>query len=332
MFNYRMSNSPDAYRNIFATQPAITSGSSSLFKPLPSTATSALTTSLLGTSRTSPLPKRRYSIGGLPTSTSVADYLNLPIQETAANANLSNLLSETYKSISRSSNILNRRLSYEMALDNANLTNIIDDNINSDIIKYDLINNLTTTATLTPTKYSNYYSQPAIGTEHLLGTSATPLAPTSFYTNSYQPTRNTSLNLYPSNRLMSDDYLLSKPIFSKNYDTLPLASSYLTDDCYTRPFNALSTHTSRLLTQTHSSNPCLSQTQFNPYSTALNRSTYYPLPTRQPSSSSLNRYTYNAPSFYHRPSSRLDLDTNKSNDIKRQVSFKFDVDEMSFDP
>lgn len=139
-----MSNSPDAYRNIFATQPAITSGSSSLFKPLPSTATSALTTSLLGTSRTSPLPKRRYSIGGLPTSTSVADYLNLPIQETAANANLSNLLSETYKSISRSSNILNRRLSYEMALDNANLTNIIDDNINSDIIKYDLINNLPT--------------------------------------------------------------------------------------------------------------------------------------------------------------------------------------------
>lgn len=58
-------------------------------------------TSLLGT--TSP-PRRRYSIGGFP-SASITEYLNL-MQSANESAHLSNLLNETSKSITRSSQIL----------------------------------------------------------------------------------------------------------------------------------------------------------------------------------------------------------------------------------
>lgn len=68
--------------------------------------TSRTTSNLIGTSllgSTSP-PRRRYSIGGLP-SASITEYLNL-MQSANESAHLSNLLNETSKSITRSSQIL----------------------------------------------------------------------------------------------------------------------------------------------------------------------------------------------------------------------------------
>lgn len=290
------------------------------------------TSSTLGLNRMSPLPIRRYSYSGLPSSTSINDYVTLPINDNVAN--ISSLISETCQSISRSSNILNRQLSADMALNNpcyTSLSNLIDENIQSDIVKYDLLNDITTTANIAPIKYTNFYSQPTIADRMMF----MPTATTSYFN------RNPPLS---TNRLISDDYLLSKPIFSKNYNRL--TSSYVNDDYYTQPFTTPSYH--------YASNPCLSsqttytQPTYNHYplsSSSFNRN-YYPsyhqpqFTSRPPSISSLNRYTtypnnyassFN-PQPYYRTGSRLDLDNPKNNEIKRQVSFKFDVDQMSFDP
>lgn len=325
------------------------SSTSNFYIPLTTAATSNLNSSIYGLNQTSPLPRRRYSIGGLPTSSSIADFLNLPIQENAANTNITNLLNETYRSISRSSNILNRQFPNELVLSSSNICSsnicdLIDENINSEIIKYDLLNDLTTTASITPTsKYTNYYSQPTINNDLLY--SCKPATTTSSYFNN-----SNARNFYRNRRLLSDDYLLSKPIFSRNYNNSSLTSSYLPDDYQTSsslplPINTLSSlQTNRLIPHHHhyASNPCLSQTHSShlPYSSSPYYRNYYqsqpqPPPTRQPSMSSLNRYAYSnykdfVQPFYRTPS-RLDLDNSKSNEIKRQVSFKFDVDTMSID-
>lgn len=324
-------NSPtDALRNFYgptSTTQLSSTATSNLYKPpMPSVSNlmTSNTSSYMGLNRMSPLPMRRYSYSGaLPSSSFDGDYMTLPIADTNT-ANLTNLIAETCQSISRSSNILNRQLSADMALSNANLniTNLFDENIESDIIKYDLLNEITTTATPTPFKYTNFYSQPSI-TEHL------PTAmPISSYFN-----RNLPLT---SSRLISDDYLLSKPILSKNYNQL--ASSYVNDDYYTStqapPFRTYSQH--------YSSIPCLpSQSYHTPFNRNYYQSHYQPpFSSRPPSISSLNRYTtypnnyssgFNAHPPYYRTASRLDLDKPQSNEIKRQVSFKFDVDQMSFD-
>jgi len=237
-----------------------------------------------------------------------------------------------------------------MALSNTNITNLIDENIRSDIVKYDLLNEITTTANITPSKYSNFYSQPSIADP----LSALQYMPTAIVRQLPSlPPQQTSLASYfnrfttppptltTTNRLLSDDYLLSKPIFSKNYNQLN--SSYINDDYYnTQPFK---THSH------YASNPCLSSHSYlhnqHPLSSSsFNRSNYYQshhqpmFSSRPPSISSLNRYatlsnnyasSFNAQPYY-RTGSRLDLDNPKSNEIKRQVSFKFDVDQMSFDP
>lgn len=331
-------NSPtDALRNIYGpttstttnTQLASTASNNLYNSPATSNLMTTNTSSTLGLNRMSPLPIRRYSYSGLPSSASINDYMNLPITDNAAN--ISSLITETCQSISRSSNILNRQLSADMALSNpcyTSLSNLIDENIQSDIVKFDLLNDLTTTA-VAPIKYTNFYSQPTLADRIMCMPTAA--------TTSYFPNRNPPL---ATSRLISDDYLLSKPIFSKNYNQL--TSSYVNDDYYTQPFNTLSHH--------YASNPCLSSQTHNPYnhyplSTSFNRNYYqsYHQPSftsRPPSISSLNRFTTYSnnylnsfnPTPYYRTGSRLDLDNPKNNEIKRQVSFKFDVDQMSFDP
>jgi hypothetical protein len=337
-------NSPtDALRNIYGptsststnTQLASTATNNLYNSPATSNLMTTNTSSTLGLNRTSPLPIRRYSYSGLPSSTSINEYMNMPI--TDPTANISSLITETCQSISRSSNILNRQLSADMALSNpcyTSLSNLIDENIQSDIVKFDLINDITTTANAAPSIYTNMYSQPTLADRIMYMPTAT--ATTSYFPNRILPVPTTS-------RLISDDYLLSKPIFSKNYNQL--TSSYVNDDYYTQPYNSLSHH--------YSSNPCLSShtysthTPYNhyPLSSSFNRNYYQsyhqqPFASRPPSISSLNRYTtysnnYSGsfnPQPYYRAGSRLDLDNPKNNEIKRQVSFKFDVDQMSFDP
>jgi hypothetical protein len=284
------------------------------------------TSSFVGLNRIGSLPLRRYSYSGLPSSGSMTDSLNLVTQDSS----ITNLINETCQSISRSSNILNRQLSADMAQLGSvmSLSNLIDENIESDIVKYDLLNDITTTASnVMPIKYTNFYSQPTIATR------------------SYTATH----PHFNRNPLISDDYLLAKPIFSKNYNSL--TSSYINDDYYTTPQYNHYTHNH------YASNPCLSSHSY-PYhshhthpsssSSTFNRNYYQSHhqqpPTfsssRPPSISSLNRYaalsnnyssSFNAQPYY-RTSSRIDLDNPKNSEIKRQVSFKFDVDQMSFDP
>lgn len=339
-------NSPtDALRNIYGptsstttnTQLASTATNNLYNSPATSNLMTTNTSSTLGLNRTSPLPIRRYSYSGLPSSTSINEYMNMPITDNAVN--ISSLITETCQSISRSSNILNRQLSADMALGNpcyTSLSNLIDENIQSDIVKFDLINDITTTSNVAPIQYSNFYSQPTIADRMMY------MPPTATATTSYFPNRNPPLS---TSRLISDDYLLSKPIFSKNYNQL--TSSYVNDDYYTHPYNSFSHH--------YASNPCLSShtyptthTPYNhyPLSSSFNRNYYQsyhqqPFASRPPSISSLNRYTtysnnypgsFNPQPYIYRTGSRLDLDNPKNNEIKRQVSFKFDVDQMSFDP
>lgn len=307
--------------------------------PMP--ASNLLTTnasSYISLNRMSPLPTRRYSYSGsMQPSISISDNLNLLHNQ---DSNITNLITETCQSISRSSNILNRQLSADMAMSCTSLSNLIEENIESDIVKYDLINEITTTASAPPHNFPNFYTHarklPYVPS---LPLTVAPMVPS--YRNHSQ--------------LISDDYLLSKPIFSKNLNTL--TSSYISDDYnYVEPFSY--TQTPHYPTSHHySSNPCLSSQQFPtqnhlsythlPMSSAFNRNYYQshhqqPFSSRPPSISSLNRYTalsnnypssFNAPQPYYRTSSRLDLDNpNKGGEIKRQVSFKFDVDQMSFDP
>lgn len=329
-----------------------------LFTPTPAPASNLLTTnttSYIGLNSISPLPARRYSYSGaFPSSTSIADNLNFAMMhQPPHDSNISSLITETCQSISRSSNILNRQLSADMALSCMSLTNLIDENVESDIVKYDLLNDITTTATITPAKYSNFYTQ----ARHL------PCLPTL----PPQPLPGSS-SYFNRNSLISDDYLLSKPVFSKNFNSL--ASSYIHDDyqyatmpqSYTHTPQHYPQYTHYTPSQHYASNPCLSSSHVHyyhpqpshyppthPMSSAFNRNYYQshhqqPFSSRPPSITSLNRYSalaanpnhysssFNAQPYY-RTSSRLDLDnTNKSSEIKRQVSFKFDVDQMSFDP
>lgn len=290
------------------------------------------TSSYVGLNHISPLPTRRYSYSGtLPPSISISDNLNLIHNQ---DSNITNLITETCQSISRSSNILNRQLSADMALSCTSLSNLIEENIESDIVKYDLINEITTTASAAPSNFPNFYSH-----VRKLPYVPPPIAP--IMLPSYRP----------QPHLISDDYLLSKPIFSKNLNAL--TSSYISDDYnYVEP--QAYTHTPHYPTSHYASNPCLSSQypqnhlsySHHPMSSAFNRNYYQshhqqPFSSRPPSISSLNRYTplsnnysssFNAQPYY-RTSSRLDLDNpNKGGEIKRQVSFKFDVDQMSFDP
>jgi hypothetical protein len=350
-----------------------------LAPPPPSNLMTTNASSFIGLNRMSPLPMRRYSYSGLPSSTSFTDLnMNFDAALLHSNSSITNLINETCQSISRSSNILSRQLSADMALGgygSMSFTNLIDENVESDIVKFDLLNEITTTAPVAPLKYSDtFYSHP---TRHL------PVIAPSYF------------NRNVSHVLSSDDYLLSKPIFSKSYVSHPMSSSYISDDhgqqysnnfygaqplthsYHTTPPSHLHypTYTHHQLPLQHryhphyASNPCLSTHSYHnavapsvtattaypnslnhsALNSAFNRTYNYPSQlshqqafssSRPPSISSLNRYTtalsnnytnsFNAQPYY-RTSSRIDLDNPKGSEIKRQVSFKFDVDQMSYD-
>jgi len=333
--------------------------SSITLPPTPAVSSNLLSTnasSFIGLNRMSPLPKRRYSYSGLPSTPSMNDlHMSMNMNCAMVHENsIANLISETCQSISRTSDILNRQLSSDLALSCTSLSNLIEENIESDIVKYDLLNDITTTAAMTPLKYANnLYTQPA--KYNLMPTAIKP---------SY-------FNRNPSHYLSSDDYILSKPIFSKNYIN-PISSSYICDDHNTSynnyPTTTLATthyHSPPSHYHYHSphpnyhyaSNPCLSShhsyhnsprhsypiSNTNAFNRNYNYQSHHQQAfssSRPPSISSLNRYntttpgnypgSYNQP--YYRTSSRMDLDNPKGGEIKRQVSFKFDVDQMSFDP
>jgi hypothetical protein len=271
MYDYDMyDSSSDALRHIYGHSPTY-----SKVQPYNLCTTSAL-------SRAFPLQRRRYSIGGLPSS-SIADYCNLAENASILHnqsTNITNLLCEATKSLSRSSNILNQRFSHGG----------LPTRPGSD-------------PNLMPMPITNFNSYQNVMSHRL---------PTSFSSSNYDLS-----NYLPSYFKPSSDYLLSKPIYSNN-----LYSSHTANLSCQSPLGLLSP-TKKLPLQNYSSNPVLSHTvsSYLPYHSSTN----HPF-----CSDSTSAYYSNQP-MYHQiyPSSNIHLDYNRPNEMKRQVSFKFDVDTLS---
>lgn len=286
MYNYDMGTSPpDIYSQIYGYPNYI--GQQQI---LPSYSYEN------GLGRTSPLPRRRYSIGGLPS----ADYCSLTQNHNPTTSNhLTNLINETSKSISRSTEILNRRLLNEgissyPTLNIGEQSHFLNDNI-------------------VPMS-SNFYSHPNINTQQ-------PNYNSNYY--------NESSNYFPKFK-PSSDYLFSKPIYS-NSNAFSNQTNLLSHNSihsnhlnhHHHPHSILSSQPNKHLYshQHHASNPAISQS-----SNLLSHTTNYP-----PFSSGYINQHFDHHHYQIAPMSKLDLDYSKPAETKRQVSFKFDVDRISID-
>lgn len=254
------------------------------------------------------LPRRRYSIGGLP-SASMTDYMN-SMQNSAESTHLSNLLNETSKSITRSSQLLaDRRLSQGGGLSSYPVGGIscMDIPYRKEMSSFNL--QMPTNFSSHPNIYSHQPPNYSTTTSKLFDT-----------TN------------YLSHSKPFSQYFYSKPITNSVYNrTLSNPHQY--------PHSILS-H-SRNLPMHHSSNPALSQT-----SNWIPSHHYHNL-IPQPLSATAYHHNHHHPSSYsgysnqhfdhhhYQPTastlSKLDLDYSKQGETKRQVSFKFDVDTLSID-
>lgn len=306
MYDYETcSTTPDIMRNLYQGQP-------------PNYNTNYPSTSMWD--RSGRLPARRYSISGLPSS-SLVDYCNL--SDSAANlysqsVNLTNLLNETTKSLSRSSNILNMRYSQTPTLTQQQIGSV------DSIVNH-------------PSFYQTSQAQPPPPPppppppstqspyENMLPMSSNFCSYPNV--NTHMPNFNTStMTNYVGNYRPSSDYLLSRPIYS---NTCSNSSNLLS-----QPHSILS-QTRNLLSQHYASNPLLSRSLTNlPSSSSschfFNRRQ---LPVDYPPfvNDYGNNFSFKTNPYYQSPFSKLDLDYSRTNDMKRQVSFKFDVDTMSID-
>lgn len=306
MFDYETcSTTPELTRNLYQGQPSNYS-------------TNYTSTTMLD--RAARLPARRYSISGLPSNNSLVDYCNL--SENAANlysqsANITNLLSETTKSLSRSSNILNMRYAQTPTMTHQPIGSV-----DSLMSHPSLYQNPQLQQPLQPPPPPPPPPPPTY--EKLM-----PM-PTNFCSypnvNTHMPNYNTSNMVnYVGGYRPSSDYLLSKPIYSNTYANSPIVHS--------QPHSILS-QTKNILSQHYASNPIMSRSLTNlPSSSSsfnfLNRRQFpvdYP-----PFMNDYGNLSYKSNPYYQSSFSKLDLDYSRANDMKRQVSFKFDVDTLSFD-
>lgn len=271
------------------------------------------TTGSLGLSSPLLLPRRRYSIGGLP-SASMADYSNL-LQNSADTTHLSNLLNETSKSITRSSQLLaDRRLS-QSGLSNYPTVGGISCMDNMPYRKEMSSFNLHM-----PTNFS---SHPNI------------------YTNQQPSNYNTTTSrLFDTTNYLSH----SKPFSQYLYPKSMTNSAY--NRTYSNPNNqyphSILSHSRNIPPMHHSSNPALSQT-----SNWIPSQNYHHLIPQPSLATAYHQNHHHHPSSYsgysnqhfdhhhYQPTastlSKLDLDYSKQGETKRQVSFKFDVDTLSID-
>lgn len=261
------------------------------------------TTANLG--HTSP-PRRRYSIGGLP-SASMTDYLNL-MQNASESAHLSNLLNETSKSISRSTQILGgRRLSQSGLSSYPTIDNCGDTAFQSDnILNLPLLTNFSSHPNIysQPTNYNNTATQ--YFDTNYLSSYQKPLSHSFLYS---RPSTYTS-TLYPSN-LLSSTQLPSQTNTNATTQLLPHQS-------------ILSQSRNMFMPSHHASNPALSHSSnWMPHKTTSD--TYHHHPFSGYSNQHFDHH------YYQVPMSKLDLDYSKQGENKRQVSFKFDVDTLSID-
>lgn len=318
---------------------------------------------------TSPLPRRRYSIGGLP-SASMADYcsltqtLNQPTSSSLFNntqqqhhnntPHITNLLNETSKSISRSSQILNRRSTSGSGGIGGGLST---GGLHSSITNLDcgrssypalnlgeifLNNNISHSSNIdnniVPLS-SNFYSHPNIYTQ-----------PNNFCSSNTNLTNLNNLNYFDYKFRPSSDYLYtSKPIYSNTYSTtttLPTTQKY---SHYNYPTSSHNVHHNSLPFNHnhnyhhHSSNPTINNyhsQQFNQQHQQQSHQQYnhqqQPLHHQPTTTTSFNGYSNQHFDHHHynrlpMSMSKLDLDFTKPPEVKRQVSFKFDVDTLSID-
>lgn len=339
------------------------------------------TTNMMGSSLLGPSspPRRRYSIGGLP-SASITEYLNL-MQSANESAHLSNLLNETSKSITRSSQILgvssetSALPGYEAVLSGqfgdtcADTTAFQSDNLLSMPLAnyssqpniYPLPNYASTSAFYEPTassylshqkSFANFpsYSRPShnVSFTHPLATA------TSSYIAPHRPCSNlggpyqSALSLSRQNLFMPTHHTSNPALSSGGAHNTWIPSSH-----------------NRLAGATDPYTNSISQYNHQPSSSSMLGTTqhYFDLPSHhhhQHHSTTNNHHTMPLSStigggggggggyanqhfdhhYYQTPLqqqnqqqlAKLDLEYSKQGETqKRQVSFKFDVDNLSVD-
>lgn len=336
--------------------------------------------------RSGRLPARRYSISGSVPLSSMVDYCNL--SENAANlytqsANLTNLLNETTKSLSRSSNILNMRslgttasgdsgsnlpmchatthftqslLASAPTSSSTTICGVLDP---SPSLPFERMG--ASTATSAGTTTGLHCSYPNTSSISHLPNAVASNSNLSYYNHHLQhhlPHVNQQNSIPVPQQLQfsqhssfcntgcrpSTDYLLSKPIYSNNtINAASNATSFLS-----HPHSVLS-HTKNLLSQHQFlSNPAITRSLTNlpssttssyPYERPISSVTALRYPSSFDNTNLLHTMHDNIdcnamlryPTSYHAPYSKVDLDYSRASDMKRQVSFKFDVDTLSID-
>lgn len=301
--------------------------------------------SALGMGRSSP-PRRRYSIGGLPTA-SMTDYLNL-MQNASESAHISNLINETSKSITRSSQILNvtgengeiTGISSYPTLTNCDSAGggISGTFLNDNILNFPIAN-----FSSHPNIYSHRpnYNSIGGGIGNTMGTSATG--------NFYDTTNN-----YLSHQKPFSNYFYSRPLHTSAGTTMVSAANPYgtTASAYLNPLTSINqlpyqsvlsqSRHNLFIPSHHTSNPALSTSNWIPSShNKLMTGTYSSHLHNQPHHHHHNHLNHPFSSgysnqhfdhhYYQVPLSKLDLDYSKQGDNKRQVSFKFDVDTLSIE-
>ncbi len=242
---------------------------------------------------TSPLPRRRYSIGGLP-SASMTDYLTL-MQNASEQAHLSNLLNETTRSINRSQQILD-------------VGTLASDGITSypTLDCGDLTTSYRTDNLLSMPIQTNFSSHPNI------------------YSQPNYKSQSTFLDYLPK---QFSNVAYSQPAYSNHRTTDHYLSTY-PSNLFTQ--TRLMSQSRNHIPLHHASNPALSHTS-NWYPSHLKTTTadtYNHHSLKYPFSSGYSNQHFD---HHHYQIPKLDLDYTKQGETKRQVSFKFDVDTLSID-
>lgn len=286
----------------------------------------------------SSLPRRRYSIGGLP-SQSVNEYMHL-MQQNADAAHLSSLLNETKTSITRASQILSRG---EDISDDIMLSTAAGDlaapysrlhhagtDITHDITLANIMNQLPVSNSFSshPNIYysqPNYHNQTTISSHDYLNRLKKPSA-YQLYSRAPYGGASAALSLQPHN-LYANPYNTASVYPQQQPLYGPLSyNKYYTTGQPPPPYSSLSLH--RPLHYT--SNPAISQSSNyyfkHHYNTATAPNSYSHYPTSGYSNQHFDHHYNNC------NTKLIDLDYTKPIEhTKRQVSFNVDVDTLSIE-
>lgn len=311
----------------------------------------------------SPLPRRRYSIGGLP-SASMTEYLSI-MQQNADAVQLSNLLNETKTSITRASQILSRGedISDDIMLSTAagdlaaQYSRLNANHLDADITAANILNQLPPSNSFSshpniyysqpnyhnnqmtissydylsrfkkPSSYQLYTRPTTIG--HMTATNVAGANPHFLANSTYVPSYTNTNSFYPHHHQSLHQQLPPQ----SNYGNFNYHKYYVNQP--PPPYSSLSHH--RPLHYT--SNPAISQS--SNYYFKHNYNNYNPATTSGPQSYNnypLSGYSNQHFDLHHYTNSncktKLDLvDYLKPNSeqTKRQVSFNVDVDTLSIE-